>query len=96
MNDLGVVFAWEFGISWIQSAFLREFYLSTFHLTLIIATLRVASLTLQTRKLWLVDRPSRALPLTCPNVKNFFNKRKEKKTQENEKKRKQKKKDKRT
>ena len=41
----------------------------------LIATFIDARLTLQTRKLWLVgwcrDRPSRALPLTCPNVKNL-------------------------
>ena len=39
-----------------------------------LATFTVARFTLQTRKLWLVgrcrDRPSRALPWTCPNVKN--------------------------
>ena len=39
----------------------------------LIATVRVARLTFQTRTLRLGrcrDRPSRALPLTCPNVKN--------------------------
>ena len=37
------------------------------------------------------DRPSRALPLTCPNVKNFFKKyekiKKKKRKKKNEKKR---------
>ena len=52
--------------------------------TLVIATFRVARLTLQTRIRWLVGvatRPSRALPLTCLNVKNskfFFEKNKNK------------------
>ena len=40
-----------------------------------VATFRVARSTLQIRKLWLVggcrDRPSRALPLTSPNVNNL-------------------------
>ena len=38
----------------------------------LVATFRVARLTLQTRKLWCRNGPSRALPLTCPNVKKTF------------------------
>ena len=42
----------------------------------LVATFMVARLTLQTRKLWFVgwcrDRPSRAVPLTAPNVKIFL------------------------
>ena len=42
---------------------------------LFFATFRVARLTLQTPKLWFVgrcrDRPWRASPSTCPNVKNL-------------------------
>ena len=64
----------------------------------LVATCRVARLTLQTRTLWLVggcrDRPSRALPLTCPNVQTFEERRTWTETQEkmweNEKKRKRK------
>ena len=45
----------------------------------LVATCRVARLTVQTRTLWLVggcrDRPSRALPLTCPNVQTFEERR---------------------
>ena len=39
----------------------------------VIATFRVASLTLQTRKLWLVGvATDRDAPLACPKVKTFF------------------------
>ena len=50
---------------------------------------RVARLTLQTRILWLVgrcrDRPSRALLLTCPNVKKKLKRRKIKSTKKSTK-----------
>ena len=49
-----------------------------------VATFRVARLSSQTRKLWCRDRPSRALPLTCPNVKILL-KNKTKKTKKNQK-----------
>ena len=44
-----------------------------FSMVFVLATFGVARLTSQTRKLWLVgrcrDRPSSALPFTCPNEK---------------------------
>ena len=65
----------------VGSVFFLSYCMLEFYL---IVTFRVARLTLQTRKLWLVgwlvgrcrDRPSRALPLTCPNVKNLRKKQK--------------------
>ena len=55
----------------------------------VLVTFGIAGFTLPTPKLWLVgrcrDRPSRALPLTCPNVKNFFFFKKKQKIKERKK-----------
>ena len=54
----------------------------------LVATFRVARSTLNSRKLCLVgcrDRPWRALPLTCPNVKNLKEKQKMKRNESKKK-----------